>query len=224
MYGQDPAYGAADRVANRSSGAQVWRRLLHNGDTAVLLYNSHSLRAVTVQASFAELSILPSHPRMRVRDIWGRSDLGVAVGNISAVIQPRDVRWYRLSPVAPPVAEAGGADAEPAAQEQQPSGQQQPFLAATSIQLRPDLTKQPIWDFSFTNTDLQTDVDLVSIHEDSAWGVPWQHFLSLNGSGTVVPPPATWSEHIATVQRALTDGARHAPPEPTPLILPAAPG
>ena len=77
------------------------------------------------------------------------------------------------------------------------------FLAATSIQLHPDLSQQPVWDFSFTNAELQTDADVVSIHEDAGWGVPWSHFFSING--TVLPPPA-WTKHIATMQEALSDG------------------
>ena len=91
----------------------------------------------------------------------------------------------------------------PIAGEASPAAPPPQFLAATSIQLHPDLRQQPVWDFSFTNTELQTDADVVSVHEDAGWGVPWEHFFSTNGT---VPPPAAWSKHIATMQEALTSG------------------
>ena len=96
---QDPGFGAADRVTNQSNGAQVWSRRLHNGDTAVLLYNAHSLLPAIVVASFAELG-LPANTRVQVRDIWGETDLRPVVNSVSATVPPRDVRWYRLSSVA----------------------------------------------------------------------------------------------------------------------------
>ena len=77
------------------------------------------------------------------------------------------------------------------------------FLAATSIQLHPDLSQQPIWDYSWTNNELQADADVVSVHEDAAYGIPWEHFFSAKGT---VPPPTPWSEHIATMQAALSHG------------------
>jgi hypothetical protein len=77
------------------------------------------------------------------------------------------------------------------------------FLAATSIQLHPSVSQQPIWDYSWTNNELQTDVDVVSIHEDAAYGVPWEHFFSANDT---VPPPTSWSTHIVTMQAALSGG------------------
>jgi hypothetical protein len=84
------------------------------------------------------------------------------------------------------------------------------YLAATPIQLHANTSAAPLWDFSLANTELRTDVDVVSVHEDAMWGVPWDHFLSLgNGNSTpvpLVPPPAAWSAHVAAMQGALADG------------------
>ena len=84
------------------------------------------------------------------------------------------------------------------------------YHAATPIQLHANTRAAPLWDFSLTNTELRTDVDVVSVHEDAMWGVPWDHFLSLgNGNSTPVPlgpPPAAWSAHVAAMQGALAGG------------------
>ena len=84
------------------------------------------------------------------------------------------------------------------------SSDDRPLLAATSIQLHSDVTKQPIWDFSFANDELQTDVDVVSIHEDAAFGIPWEHFFAENVS--TVPAPTAWVQHLEDIEHALTDG------------------
>ena len=94
---QDGGFGAADRLSNASSGAQVWARPLEGGDLAVVLYNSHTLNSVEVSVSWEELH-LPAGLAMSVRDVWaGRAD-PVARGRLSATVAPRDVKWVRLRP------------------------------------------------------------------------------------------------------------------------------
>ena len=79
-----------------------------------------------------------------------------------------------------------------------------PLLAATAIQLHSDVSVQPVYDFNLQNDKLRTDVDVVSIHEDAGWGVPWEHFLAADGSSA--PPPAAWSAHIREMEAALAPG------------------
>ena len=108
-----------------------------------------------------------------------------------------------VSPTADP-ADVSQAPSSLAQADEYGTGDSRPLLAATSIQLHSDVTKQPIWDFSFANDELQTDVDVVSIHEDAAFGVPWEHFFAANMS--TVPPPAVWVQHLEDMEHALTDG------------------
>ena len=79
----------------------MWSRRLHNGDTAVLLYNAHALLAANVTATWRDLSIAPS-ASMHVRDIWARDELPTAQGSVSARVAPRDVHWLRLTPTKRP--------------------------------------------------------------------------------------------------------------------------
>lgn len=74
------------------------------------------------------------------------------------------------------------------------------LLAATAIQLHPDIKVQPVYDFNLKNAELQTDVDVVSIHEDAGWGIPWGHFFT---PAAPAPAPAVWMRHIAAMQEAL---------------------
>lgn len=93
---QDVSFSAADRVSNRSTGAQVWSRPLSNGDLAVVFYNSHSFTAAKVTVSWEELQ-LPASTSLHVRDIWAKKDEGDAVGTLTATVKPRDVKFMRLS-------------------------------------------------------------------------------------------------------------------------------
>lgn len=93
---QDTSFSAADRISNSSTGAQVWSRPLSNGDLAVVFYNSHSLVAAKVAVSWEELH-LPSSTSLHVRDIWVAANDAPAVGGLSAIIKPRDVKFMRLS-------------------------------------------------------------------------------------------------------------------------------
>ncbi len=93
---QDISFSAADRISNNTAGAQVWSRPLSNGDLAVVFYNSHSLVPAKVAVSWEELH-LPSSTSLHVRDIWAATNDGPAVGELSAIIKPRDVKFMRLS-------------------------------------------------------------------------------------------------------------------------------
>ena len=75
------------------------------------------------------------------------------------------------------------------------------LLAATAIQLHSDIKVQPVYDFNLQNAELQTDADVVSIHEDAGWGIPWRKFFT-----PAVPAPAVWARHIAAMQGALESG------------------
>ena len=92
---QDEGFGAADRISNSSSGAQVWTRLLYNGDLAVVLYNSHSFTSVNVKVTWEEIH-LPTRMSMDVRDIGAQKDEPSAAGVIQSLIHPRDVKFMRL--------------------------------------------------------------------------------------------------------------------------------
>ena len=80
-----------------------------------------------------------------------------------------------------------------------------PFLAATAIQLHSDTKVQPVYGFNLKNNELQTDADVVSIHEDAGWGIPWAHFFAAVNVSTV-PPPAKWTAHIAAMRQAQSSG------------------
>ena len=93
---QDKSFSAADRISNRSTGAQVWTRPLSNGDLALVFYNSHNLLPARVSVSWEELHV-PAPASLHVRDIWAATNDAPAVGSLSATIKPRDVKFMRLS-------------------------------------------------------------------------------------------------------------------------------
>jgi hypothetical protein len=56
-----------------------------------------------------------------------------------------------------------------------------------------------IADFNL-NISVAADADVVSLHEDAGWGVPWDFFM--NGS----TPPARWQRHIENIDTGLKVG------------------
>eukprot|EP00729_Bicosta_minor_P014643 gene14643-15895_t len=70
--------------------------------------------------------------------------------------------------------------------------------AATAIQLQPYLSDH-FSAYTYTNTT-RSDVDIISVHEDAGWGIPWSHFFSLSANGTAP------ERHIADVSHALLSG------------------
>ena len=72
--------------------------------------------------------------------------------------------------------------------------------AATPIQL----TTAPgpvIADFNL-GVRVSDDADVVSLHEDAGWGVPWEYFLN----GETGTPPQLWLDHLAAIDQGLAPG------------------
>lgn len=62
-------------------------------------------------------------------------------------------------------------------------------------------SRQPLVDFDEA-VPIALDADVLSLHEDAAFGVPWQHYLS-GGSESA---PKFWADHMARVKAATTAG------------------
>jgi alpha-galactosidase len=71
----DPLYISGERVYNHTNGAEMWSRPLENGDMAVILFNSGSLRAVDVGVEWTQLG-WNADDVVSVRCLWGKKDLG----------------------------------------------------------------------------------------------------------------------------------------------------
>lgn len=76
-----------------------------------------------------------------------------------------------------------------------------PLLAVTPIRMHTNLSREPLFDYDAT-APVTADADVVSLHEDAIYGVPWEHFLS----GGAVPAPAFWTEHLRTLQAHTSPG------------------
>ena len=74
----------------------VWMRRLSDGSIAVGLFN-RSILNQTIRVTWPMLGIQGSY---HVRDLWQRTDLASANGEISAAVPSHGVALYRLSPVA----------------------------------------------------------------------------------------------------------------------------
>ena len=83
-----------------------------------------------------------------------------------------------------------------------PAGEPTFLRAATPIQL----TAAPGPIIADYNLDVvvKNDADVVSLHEDAGWGVPWNYFLGGMVAGT--PPPKIWTDHLAAIDRGLAPG------------------
>ena len=77
---QDPLVYQGRRVSKTSSGLQVWQRRLVDGSVAVALYNAGKLDA-RISLVFQDVGFT-SCDRVAVRDLLGRADLGVHVGEL----------------------------------------------------------------------------------------------------------------------------------------------
>ena len=87
---------AGDRVSfNNETGAQVWSKPLANGDTAVLLYNSHDRHTIDVSCAWQQFSITTA---ALVRDMWLLKDLGRVPAGFSSKLAPHEVAFLRVTP------------------------------------------------------------------------------------------------------------------------------
>ena len=82
-------------LAQDAAGNEVWTKPLFNGDIAVALLNLGATNA-TISASWQQLG-LPEGTAFTVRDTWKHADLGLAKGNVTAVVASHGVALLRLS-------------------------------------------------------------------------------------------------------------------------------
>ena len=57
------------------------------------------------------------------------------------------------------------------------------------------------------NVRVADDADVVSLHEDAGWGVPWNYFLG----GEIGTPPQLWADHLAAIDEGLRPGGDESP-------------
>jgi hypothetical protein len=75
------------------------------------------------------------------------------------------------------------------------------YLALAPIRFHGNTSQQPLMDYAL-QLPITTDADVVSLHEDAVYGVPWAHFMS---NGTVAAP-AFWTAHVARLRAATIEG------------------
>ena len=75
-----------------------------------------------------------------------------------------------------------------------------PLLALTPLRMHGNWTRQPLIDFD-ESVHVALDADVTSLHEDAAFGVPWQFYLSHARS-----PPAFWTQHLERIQAGIASG------------------
>lgn len=92
---QDPL-GKQGRRVYATEDAEIWTRELADGSLAVLLLNASEFPR-WVEATWAQLGL--NGPRL-VRDLWRKTDKGVADGRVSATLPRHGVAMVRLSPLA----------------------------------------------------------------------------------------------------------------------------
>ena len=96
---QDTPCEPAWLVPNADDAGQsvVWTRRLSDGSVAVGLFN-RALWDAAVSVSWTALGL---NGRCAVRDLWRRSDLGAANGQVSATVPGHGVVLLRLTPMKP---------------------------------------------------------------------------------------------------------------------------
>lgn len=92
---QDRSFTGGDRIANFSSGAQIWARDLHGGDKAVVLFNAGDVQDVPIAVTWAQLG-WPVNAAVHVRDLWLQADRGTFVGGFNSTVAPHDVAYLRV--------------------------------------------------------------------------------------------------------------------------------
>ena len=93
----DPLWVSGERIYNHTSGAQLWSRPLENGDMAVILFNSGSIRAVDVAVTWEEIG-WSADDDVSVRCLWGKKDLGMHKrGFVHEAMPVHDHQFLRLS-------------------------------------------------------------------------------------------------------------------------------
>lgn len=93
-----PAAVKPPPFANQSFPLQVWAGPLAGGSVAVVLLNTGLQSGnVTVTATWAAIG-LPAGTRVKVRDALAHTDLGTAVGSVSAVVGSHDAAALHLTP------------------------------------------------------------------------------------------------------------------------------
>lgn len=86
----------------------AWVRDLADGSTAVALFNRTSITTLSPTVTFASLGLTGSYD---VRNVWQRSATTASASGFTAQIGSHGAALYRLSSVAPPVADGGVGDA-----------------------------------------------------------------------------------------------------------------
>jgi len=93
---QDPSYTAGDRIRDDKNGGQLWARNLENKDKAIILYNSGETDTITVVVHWDEIG-WPSDAVVKIRDLWGKQNIGLYGSSFNATLRPHDVFYGRLS-------------------------------------------------------------------------------------------------------------------------------
>ena len=101
---QDPMGRQGMKV--RDDGAsEVWSKMLHDGSRAVVLFNRDN-QPRRIEVAWPELGY-PASLRAQVRHLGNQAATGPLPGGYAAEVAPHGVVMVRISPVIPPVLEAG---------------------------------------------------------------------------------------------------------------------
>jgi len=90
---QDPMGRQGKRVSNIND-KQIWVRPLHNGDKALVLFNTNDTDAVTITAPFSLIGISGA---AKFRDLYEHRDIGIFTGGFTAYVEPHGVVMVRIS-------------------------------------------------------------------------------------------------------------------------------
>lgn len=94
---QDPLGKQGFRFS-QETGREVWAKELSAGQWAVCILNSGE-KPSEITITWKDLTFLKGD--YRVRDVWGKKDLGATSQNFSGSVDSRDVVLFRLMPVQP---------------------------------------------------------------------------------------------------------------------------
>jgi len=96
---QDPLGKQGVKVAEPSSGLQVWSKQVQNGVRAVALFNRTGSTA-NITASFGQLGL--SSNTATVRDLWAHADRGTFTGSFTASVPSHGTVVLRVAPAGGP--------------------------------------------------------------------------------------------------------------------------
>ena len=90
------ALGIQGNRVNKEGTAEIWTKPLHDGSQAVVFFNRGDQKAL-ITASFAAQGV-SKNSRIRIRDLWRRTDVGTFTNTYSATVGSRAVVMLRATP------------------------------------------------------------------------------------------------------------------------------